>query len=53
MALKSEQQLIFGVFGYFTHQNNFNCVNTSQNLINRLKSKIGDGRVMIFCYETH
>ena len=28
---KPEQQIIFWVIGYFTHQNNFNCVNTSQN----------------------
>ena len=49
---KPEQQIIFGVIGYFTHQNNLNCVNTSQNLINRVKSKTGDGHVLILCYET-
>ena len=27
----SEKQIIFWVIGYFKHQNNFNCVNTSQN----------------------
>ena len=43
----TEQQIIFWVIGYLTHQNNVNCVNTSQNLINRVKSKTGDVRVMI------
>ena len=41
----TEQQIIFWVIGYLTHQNNVNCVNTSQNLINRVKT--GDVRVMI------
>ena len=28
------------VIGYFTYQNNFNCVNTSQNKINRVKQVV-------------
>ena len=31
LNVPTEQQIIFWVIGYFTNQNNFNCVNTSQN----------------------
>ena len=31
LKVPTEQQIIFGVIGYFTNQNNFNCINTSQN----------------------